>query len=94
MRRKTLRQLVIDALDAESGIAAAGSGSAMGGGVTTRQGHVPDHAREAAAERVAWPGTRRDAAHPRRTRTARRDRQLAARSAPAARNLHDRPTID
>jgi len=54
MNDKTLRQRVIDELEFEPSVHAAGIGVAVDGGVVTLSGHVPSYAQKLAAERAAW----------------------------------------
>lgn len=54
MNDQALRQRVIDELEFEPSVHAAGIGVAIDGGVVTLSGHVPSYAQKLAAERAAW----------------------------------------
>jgi osmotically-inducible protein OsmY len=54
MNDKELRQMVVDELEYEPSIDAAGIGVAAENGVVTLSGHVTDYVQKVAAERAAW----------------------------------------
>ena len=54
MNDKELRQMVVDELEYEPSIDAAGIGVVAENGVVTLSGHVTDYVQKVAAERAAW----------------------------------------